>query len=450
MKKSIILIFGLLNITFLMAQNNSYSLKQCIDYAIGSSPEVKNSTIDVVINDNKTKEVRSKILPHVDAEADYLHNFNIQKIILENGVIPAFSNPMIPYGQVIAFQLQLKNSITGSVNASQVIFDKSLFSTLNSAKLYKELADQNLKKTKVDVIEMVTKAYYGVLVTQQQVAFLESNLQRIDSVYKETEARFKSGLVRQIDLYRIEVAMNNIKEEKEKALQNLLLSKAVLAFQMNIDKPEDIILSDTLNESSLYDAGNITDAKIKYTDRLEYSILQTQQQISIKNTNVAKGAFYPRLSAFATSGYNPAATNASDLFQSTRYFNYTYVGARLQIPIFSGFEKNYKLRNELLAEEKLKNKKDRTEKLINLEVQQAQINYTKSLESIKIQKRNLNLAQENLKSIKIENEKGIVNNIEVTNAESDLRLAQNNYYNTLYQAFIAKVDFDKATGKLNN
>ncbi len=205
-----------------------------------------------------------------------------------------------------------------------------------------------------------------------------------------------------------------------------------------------------LNESSLYDAGNIKDAKIKYTDRLEYSILQTQQQISIKNTNVAKGAFYPRLSAFATSGYNPAATNASDLFQSTRYFNYTYVGARLQIPIFSGFEKNYKLRNELLAEEKLKNKIDRTEKLINLEVQQAQINYSKSLESIKIQKRNLNLAQENLKSIKIENEKGIVNNIEVTNAEADLRLAQNNSYNTLYQAFIAKVDVDKATGKLNN
>lgn len=447
MKKKLIIGLMLSSFINVNAQTNGYTLKQCVDYALNSSPQIKNTQIDQVITDNKAKEVRAKLLPHVEGEADFIHNFNIQKIILENGVIPAFTNPMQPKGEVIAFQLQLQNNMVTSLNASQIIFDKGLFSQLNASSLYDELATENVKKSKVDVVELVSKAYYGVLVTQQQLIFLRNNLARLDSVYNETEARFKAGLIKQIDLYRVEVALNNMKEELEKSEKNLSLSKSVLAFQMNIDNPENIILTDSLNEFSFTET-TISSTQMNYNSRIEYSILLTQQKIGLEKTKIAKSAFYPRLSAFATSGFNPSATNASDIFQSSRYYNYTFVGAKLQIPIFSGFDKRFKLKNELLEEEKLKNNIQRTEKIIGLEVQQAQINYSKAIESLKIQKRNLNLAQENLKSIKIENEKGIANNIEVINAETDLRQAQNSYYNSLYQIYIAKIDLDKSLGNL--
>lgn len=447
MKTKILFSLSLLFSITAIGQTTGFTLKQCIEYALGTNTQIKNSQIDRTIADNKTKEVRSKALPHVDGEVDYIHNINIQKIILENGVIPAFTNPLAPKGEVIAFQLQLQNNLTAGLSASQVIFDKGLFSQLNTSSLYKELADQSIKKSKIDVIELVSKAYYGVLVSQQQLSFLESNLKRLDSVYKETDARFKAGLIKQIDLYRVEVALNNMKEEKEKSEKNLLLSKSLLAYQMNYDNLDNLILTDSLSESSIEEITTAT--KPNFSSRVEYSILQTQEKISANKTIVAKSAFYPRLFAFATTGYNPSATNAGDLFQKSRYYNYTFVGAKLQIPIFSGFEKRYKVRNEFLEEEKIKNTMQRTEKMIGLEVQQAQINYTKAVESLKIQKRNLSLAQENLKSIKIENEKGIVNNIEVINAEADLRQAQNNYYNSLYQAYIAKVDLDKSLGNLN-
>ncbi len=447
MKKKLIIGLMLSSFINVNAQTNGYTLKQCVEYALNSSPQIKNTQIDQVITDNKAKEVRAKLLPHVEGEADFIHNFNIQKIILENGVIPAFTNPTQPKGEVIAFQLQLQNNMVTSLNASQVIFDKGLFSQLSTSSLYDELATENVKKSKVDVVELVSKAYYGVLVTQQQLVFLQNNLARLDSVYNETEARFKAGLIKKIDLYRVEVALNNMKEELEKSQKNLSLSKAILAFQMNIDNPENIILTDSLNEFSFTEA-TISTTQMNYNSRIEYSILLTQQKIGLEKTKIAKSAFYPRLSAFATSGFNPSATNASDIFQSSRYYNYTFVGAKLQIPIFSGFDKRFKLKNELLEEEKIKNNIQRTEKIIGLEVQQAQINYSKAIESLKIQKRNLSLAQENLLSIKIENEKGIVNNIEVINAETDLRQAQNSYYNSLYQIYIAKIDLDKSLGNL--
>jgi outer membrane protein TolC len=60
----------------------------------------------------------------------------------------------------------------------------------------------------------------------------------------------------------------------------------------------------------------------------------------------------------------------------------------------------------------------------------------------------MELAQENVRIVQIENEKGIANNIEVVNAETDLKESQTNYYTALYNALISKTDLDKAKGTL--
>ncbi len=46
-------------------------------------------------------------------------------------------------------------------------------------------------------------------------------------------------------------------------------------------------------------------------------------------------------------------------------------------------------------------------------------------------------------------EQGVGSNIEVINADADYKEAQTNFFNALYQALVAKVDYDKALGKLN-
>jgi outer membrane protein len=429
------------------AQTNSFSLKQAVDYALQNNLVAKNAMIDAEITEVTKKELRSKALPQVDAGIDYLHNFRVQKIILENGVIAAFSDPKAPVGSVEAFQLQLNNVVTGSITASLAIYDGALKAGIANAGVYTELADKNLQQTKIGIADAVTKAYYGVLVTQKQLDFLQNNLGRIDSLYRETQAKYKSGLVRKIDVDRIEVQFNNLKEEKEKANKIVLLNKAFLLFQMNINPTESIVLTDTLNEAVLTRSESES-ANFDPSTRIESSILKTKQQISKTETNMIKGGYTPRVSAYATSGYNPAATNLGDIFQSSRYYNYTYVGLKVNMPIFHGFEKRYKLQNKSLSDLKLENSVKSTEQSINLEVQQANINLSNNIESLKTQKRNLDLAQENVRIVRIENQKGVSTNIEVTNAEGDLKEAQTNYYNTLYQALVSKTNLDKATGRL--
>ena len=427
------------------AQN--YTLQQCLDYALTNNTAVQNAIIDREISDNDDKEYRTKAMPHVDGGVDYVHNFNIQKIILENGVIPTFSNPAMAPGEVIAFQLQLKNTLTMSATASQVIYDKSLFAGIHGADTYKQLSEKKITRSKIDVAESVTKAFYGVLVAQKQLNFLDQNLARVDSLYKETTARFKSGIARKIDVDRIEVRFNNLKEEREKSLKIVELNKTLLMFQMNFDPKQPLTIDGELDENMLATA-TIVNQNFDYQNRIEYSILQNQKQLNDTQLGVIKGQYVPKLSAFATTGYNPSATNLGDIFQSSRYYNYTFVGLKLSVPIFHGFERRYKVASQVLEGQKLDNNLRNTERSIDLQIRQAEINVMNGMESLKIQKRNLSLAEENVKVIRAENAQGIATNLEVTNAEADLNEAQNNYYNALYTALIAKTDLDKATGKL--
>ena len=73
-----------------------------------------------------------------------------------------------------------------------------------------------------------------------------------------------------------------------------------------------------------------------------------------------------------------------------------------------------------------------------------------SLESLKEQKENLNLANEISRVSRVKYQQGVGSNLEVLNAETSLKESQVNYFTALYNALIAKVELEKANGTLYN
>jgi len=118
------------------------------------------------------------------------------------------------------------------------------------------------------------------------------------------------------------------------------------------------------------------------------------------------------------------------------------------MPIFNGFSVHYKVQQKKLQLEQTTNSKEQLEQSIQLEIDQALINLTNSIQSVKIQKRNVQLAEENLMALKGEYEQGIAINLQITTAEASLKEAQTNYFNAIYNALLYKADYDKATGTL--
>ena len=71
-----------------------------------------------------------------------------------------------------------------------------------------------------------------------------------------------------------------------------------------------------------------------------------------------------------------------------------------------------------------------------------------ALKSLRIQQENIDLAGKVARVTKIKFEQGVGSNLEVVDAEDALRQAQTNFYTSLFDAMVAKVDLDKAYGKL--
>ncbi|HEX8531380.1 MAG TPA: TolC family protein, partial [Cytophagales bacterium] len=84
----------------------------------------------------------------------------------------------------------------------------------------------------------------------------------------------------------------------------------------------------------------------------------------------------------------------------------------------------------------------------DLEIRQAVTTLTNALETLKSQQRNMELAREVERVTRIKYQQGVGSNLEVVTAVADYREAETNYYTALYDALIARVDYQKATGTL--
>jgi outer membrane protein TolC len=119
------------------------------------------------------------------------------------------------------------------------------------------------------------------------------------------------------------------------------------------------------------------------------------------------------------------------------------------IPIFDGFYKDSKIKQSRLELKQTVNNIDNLKLSIDSDVEQAKIKFRSAIETMDYQKKNMKLAESVYEQTKKKYEAGTGSNTEITAAQTDLITAQTNYISAMYDAVIAKVDYNKAIGKLD-
>jgi outer membrane protein TolC len=178
--------------------------------------------------------------------------------------------------------------------------------------------------------------------------------------------------------------------------------------------------------------------------------LQVNEQLielDIKNNRVQ---YLPKITANANFGYNNGADNLGRLTDLSRWNELGSWGLNLSIPIFDGLQKYNRIQKNKLQLQQIQNSSSQLKNSIDLEIVQARVELENSIKNLQVQRENLELAEEVFRVTKIKYQEGIGSNIEVTDAQYALEQAETNYYSAMYDALIAKVDLEKALGKLIN
>ena len=415
-----------------------FSLQEAIDYAQKYHSSIQNAKIDEEIAANTVKQTIGIGLPQVSG------NVNFQDFIkVPTSLVPGeiFGQP----GRLLPVQFGVKYQSSFGLELNQLLFDGTYIVGLQASKTYRELSMKSLKRSRIETSVAVTKAYYSVLVSNEQLNLLDANMVRLKKTLDDTKALYKNGFVEKIDVDRLTVLHNNLETERENVIRLLDLNVNLLKFQMGMSVQSKLTLKDSITGLQVAQTFAVSDTSV-YKNRIEYSLLETQKKLNELDLKRYKSQFLPSLSAFGSTSQNALSNSFGTMFD--RSFPTTLIGFRLSVPIISGGIKLYQVRNAKLEILKTQNNLINLRNGISLEVEQAQTIYRNGLKSLENQNRNMELAQEVLRVTKIKYEQGVGSSIEVTTAETSLKESQNNYINALYDLLINKVNMDKALGKI--
>lgn len=418
-----------------------FSLDEAITYALANNQNVKNARLEEEIADRKVEEILADGLPQVSANVDIGYNYEIPTVFLPGNAFDPNGNP----DETVGAKFGTNYSGNMGISANQMLFDGTFFIGLKAARTFTQLSKKDHIKTKIDIVEAVSKAYFGVLVNRERYALVERNYSRLDSLLQDTKVMYDNGFAEKIDVNRVQVQFNNMKVEKNNFQQLLSVSESLLKFQMGMSPSSLLELTSSIEDIGEFNfelANNFT-----YEQRIEYSQMNIRKELNDLDIKNVQSGYIPKLDAYASYGRNIGTQEFGQVF-SGNWAGVGVIGVRATVNLFDGMRKRRQVQQRRLMAEQIDNSFDMLRYNIDLEIQQALAKYNREIEMLKAQRENMDLAQEVYDVTKIKYAEGVGSNQEVIDADATYKQSQINYYNALYDALISKIDLQKAYGVL--
>ena len=423
--------------SFVLSQQNAgdsviqqATLENCIQYAIKNNPDLKNAKINEDITEAIIKTKLADWYPQVNFNYNFQHNFQLPTINFNGNLLHSGS----------------ENTSGLALGLTQNIFNRDVLLASRTSKDVRLLSGQNTKEQNINIAALVSKAFYDLILTQQQLQVTEEDIVRIDRSLKDAYYQYQSGVADKTDYKRATIALNNAKAQKKSGDEALKAKHAYLKELMGYPDSKDFNL--------VYDTSQMeneifidTLQNINYSNRIEVQELETQKKLQQYNLQYYKWSFLPDVSAFGNYNLNFQNNQFTKLYNQS-YPN-SFAGLTLSLPIFQGGKRLQQIKQAQFEIAQVNNNITGFQNKINTQYQQALATYKSTLYNYYSLKENLSLANEVYEVINLQYRSGIKSYLEVINAETDLRTAQINYYNALYQVLSNKIDVLQSLGNLN-
>ncbi len=459
--KGLVLLFLLITGAAQAQQTNAFTMAQCVAYAEKNSPQVKNALLNIKIQQETNNEITGAALPRVNASAgvNYFPQVATQVfpnfiaaatygVLVKEGVRDGNGNTIAAPNDFGFVQAQFGTKYTASVGAdfSQLLFDGQVFVGLQARAAAMNFARKSAEVTTENIKVNIMKVYFQLVAAKKQMDALDANLHLIEKLAFNTKELVKNGFSEKLDIDKVNVTLTNLQTEIVKINRQIDNGYLGLKLLMGMPTTDSLILTDTVSIDEL--KSNVLEAAYNYNDRKEMQQLLIAQKLGEYNVKRYQLAKIPTLALFGQYSTN-AQRNQLDFGDSKQpWLPSSLIGLKLSAPIFQGFSRNATIRKARYELEQTKNNVDLLKLSIDNDVARAKSSLQNAILTLDYQQKNMELATSVYNTTVKKYEQGLGANIEVTNAQTELRVAQTNYFNALYDAIIAKIDFQKATGKL--
>jgi outer membrane protein len=440
-------------------QRHELTVREAVELAYKNVIEIKNAEIDYRIQEAVNKETFGRALPQVTGNVGvqrYLQlpgilfpdatSTAVYSILKEEGVSGTngpITNVPVPVLQQVSFQ-QPWNLALGAT-LEQLLFQPDVFVGLRARKTALNLSTALIEQTKERVKDSAYRRYYAILVAEKQLLFVNESIQRLEKLYRDDSIMYVNGFAERLDLDRVQVQLNNLRSTKSFVENGVTLSYAALKFSLGLPQQDVVVLKEELTPATIKDGVLITD--FKYEDRAEIRTLQVTRELQQLDVKRYQMGVYPTV---ALAGNYSVNAQGQKFFtnNNTTWINSSFIGLNVSVPIFDGFQRKYRVQQAQLRVNQVDNNITNVKQVIDLQQTISRESLKSALFNLDIQERNLELALKVYNTTKLKFEQGLGSSFEVLQSDTDYQQAQNNYFNALYNATVAKIGYQSALGQL--
>lgn len=354
---------------------------------------------------------------------------------------------------IMGNNLLLRGTYVAGLNLTQPIYVGGQITAANRlARLGKECQQENLRKTRAEVLAEVDKSYYILISVSQKVRMLEAFLRQMNGLIEKLRASVSAELATGNDMLRVEAKRSEVEYQLQKARNGEELCRLALGNALGLPITEQVVPIDTV-----FSVEAISQLDENFELCPELSLLKKNVEVKETLAKKERSNFLPTIAlSVGYSYYGNLKMRGTTMqpdgtpYQFEQKFSDDIPMAMLSvsIPIFhwgSEFKKAKKARLDVTAAQ-LDLQKNR--RLLSLEVRQAVQNVTSGYQMVQTAQTGQQQADENLRVMQLKYDCSMATLTDLLDAQAQWQQAHSNLIEAQAQYKIYQTEYLRATGRL--
>jgi len=262
------------------------------------------------------------------------------------------------------------NTWSAGINASMPLVNAQLWESISLSADQVELAVEKARESRLGTVTSVKQAYYAVLLAKEAFNVYKVVYENAVENFRQTEMKYNVQKASELDLTRaksnVAAAVPNVYNAESSILLALWQLKAVMG--LDLEREIDVMGSlDDYAETMFRDVNEGENASLERNTTLRQLDMQAEQLA--KTVRMQQFAYIPSLNLSFAYSFNAMTDNFK--FSEYRWTPYSYVGLSLSIPIFSGGQRYYAIKQTRMQASELELQRQNTERQLRIGIRQS-------------------------------------------------------------------------------
>ena len=441
MKTGKFLAVGLFLTTFspsaVLAQSDNgkmeLTLDKAIEIALAENPTMKVADKEIELKKVADKEAWQALLPSVDGSIGLSHSIKVAEIRTSMGT----------------FKMGMDGTTTaqGGVTLTLPLFAPAAYQNMKLTKEDILVAQEKARGSRLDLINQVTKAYYGALMSKESHEVILKAYNTSKEYFELVDNMYRVGRVSEYDKISAEVQMRNMSSSVVSAETGVKLSLLQLKVLMGVTADVDLVINDNLKsyENQLVVPGTV------YVDQIENNTNLRQMDLNMslleRSRKIMKTSFMPTAAMQLTGQYQSMSNPNWNVFQY-HYSPSVSLALAVQVPIYKA--SNFtKLKSNRIQMAQLLDTRENTKRQLAMAATSYRENMISTVAKVASNREAVAQADKAVKISAKRYDVGRGTVLELNQSETALTQAELTYAQSIYEYLTNRADLEHTLGKDN-